>query len=218
MKFSKKALSDEERLVSTIQDFKEQILARQKNLIYVTVAVLSVLLLVIGGWIYVKSSKSRAAEFEAEGYRYFYSAQESNAQEMFTKALESFKRAYETKKGAYSLFYIANCYESLGRLEDALKSLNELADAFSEPLVLSLAYNKMAAVYINKGDSQRALESLDKLKKIKGASLQDLAYMQSAALLEAMGKTEEAKAQYRELTEKFPGSIFTAVAKAKTTK
>ncbi len=216
MRTQKRELSDEEKVISTVSNLKEKIQERQKNLVYVMAASIALILLVIGVLIYIKSNKAKAEEHEAEGYGYFYSAQGDNTTAMYTKALESFKKAYDTQKRAYTLFYIANCYERLGKNDEALKTLNDLVNNFSDTVTLSLAYNKMAAIHINKGDPQRALEALDKLKKTKGGALQDLAIMQSAAILESMGKSDEAKAQYRELVERFPNSLFASLARAKT--
>jgi TolA-binding protein len=42
-----------------------------------------------------------------------------------------------------------------------------------------------------------------------------MALLESAKLMESMGKTAEAKAKYKELTDKFPKSILAVEAKAK---
>lgn len=215
MKFSKKPKTEEEKIINTVSTFKEQFKEKQKNLIYVLVCFLAVIIIVSGVFIYMTTSKTKAAELEAEGYKYFYSARGDNAPAMYSKALETFKNAYNTKKSAYSLFYIANCYVELGKIDDAIQSLNELVQKFSDPINLSLAYNKLSSLYLKKGDPQKALESLDKLKKLKDATLKDVAYMQSALILESLGKPEEAKTQYKELIDKFPTSILSAQAKAK---
>lgn len=217
MSISTKNLTEEQKIITTMSEFKEQMLSKQRHLIITALIVVIVLLLVVGVWIYIKSVKSKAEELEAEGYRYFYSASGENQKANYEKALEAFKKSYETKKTAYALLYIANCYEGLGRLDDAIKSLKELVEQFSDPTMLSLGYNKLAALYTAKGDAQSALEVLDRLKKTKGAKLQDFAYLQAGAILETMGKTDEAKAQYRELSEKFPNSLLAPMAKAKVT-
>lgn len=217
MSISTKNLTDEQKIISTMSDFKEQMLAKQRSLIMTALIVVIALVLVVGVWIYIKSMKSKAEELEAEGYRYFYSASGDNKKANYEKALEAFKKSYETRKTAYALLYIANCYEGLGRLDDAIKSLKELVEQFSDPIMLSLGYNKLAALYVEKGDAQSALETLDKLKKTKGAKLQDFAYMQAGAILETIGKPDEAKAQYREMSEKFPNSLLAPIAKAKVT-
>ncbi|MCX8070078.1 MAG: tetratricopeptide repeat protein [Thermodesulfovibrionales bacterium] len=215
MNLSKKPKTDEEKIINTVAQFKEQFKEKQKNLVYVLVISLAVILIVSGVFIYMSTAKTKASELEAEGYKYFYSARGENAPAMYSKALESFKNAYNTRKSAYSLFYIANCYVELGKIDDAINSLNELVNKFSDPTNLSFAYNKLSSLYLKKGDTQKALDSLDKLKKTKGAPLQDMAYMQSATILESLGKTEEAKAQYKELIDKFPTSLLSAQAKAK---
>jgi tetratricopeptide (TPR) repeat protein len=216
LKTQKRELSDAEKVISTVSSLKEQLQEKQKNLIYAIAAFVAVILLVVGSFTYINSNKIRAAEYEADGYGYFYRAQGDNASAMYMKALESFKKAYYTQKRAYTLFYIANCYEKLGKSDEALKTLNDLVNNFNDTVTLSLTYNKMAALHINRGEPQKALEAFDKLKKTKGAPLQDLAIMQSAVILESMGKNEEAKAQYKELVERFPNSPFAPLVRAKT--
>ncbi|HIJ59640.1 MAG TPA: tetratricopeptide repeat protein [Nitrospirae bacterium] len=215
MKLEKKPQTDEEKIVTTITELKEQFREKQKNLVYLLVGSLSVVLILSVVYIYTTSSKSKAAEFEAEGYKYFYGARGNDAQLMYLRALEAFKNAYNTRKSAYALLYIANCYVELGKFDDAITTLNDLISNFSDPINLSFAYHKLSWIYMKKEDYQKAISTLENLKKIKGAALQDLAYFQSAIIWEMAGKTEQAQAEYKELIVKFPNSPLTSQAKAK---
>ncbi|MCX8028076.1 MAG: tetratricopeptide repeat protein [Thermodesulfovibrionales bacterium] len=215
MQYSKKTLSEEEKIATTIDEFKERIQSKQKTLVYIAVAAIFLIMVVSGGFLYVSASNQKAQEYEAEGYRFFYAAGKDNPSENYNKALEAFKRSYDAKKTAYALLYIANCYEGLGKVDDAIRSLEELVSSFNDIQVLSIAYNKLSALYIKKGDVQRALDSVEKINRLKGGFLQDFAYFQSAAILETMGKTEEARLKYKDLTDKYPNSPFAQLAKKK---
>lgn len=215
MQYSKKTLSEEDKFVSTIDDFKERIQSKQKTLVYIAMGVVLLIVIVVGGMIFVNINNQKAKEYEAEGYKYFYSATKDNASDYYSKALELFKKAYDSKKTAYSLLYIATCYEKLGRFDDAIKSLDELVKNFNDAETLSIGYNKLSAIYIKKGEPQKAIDSLDNITKLKGGVLQDFAYLQSALLLETIGKPDDAKLRYKNLTDKHPNSPFVFLAKKK---
>jgi TolA-binding protein len=71
----------------------------------------------------------------------------------------------------------------------------------------------MAMAYIQKGDTDSALNILLELTRINNAPLRDLALMESGLILESLGKTEDAQGKYRELIERFPESAFLNEAK-----
>ena len=77
-----------------------------------------------------------------------------------------------------------------------------------------LAYQKMAVIYMKKGDSNGAKKALDLLLNLKGDVFKDLALLEYAELLEKEGKMEEAREKYDELVKKFPDSPYKDTAKA----
>jgi len=85
----------------------------------------------------------------------------------------------------------------------------------SDKRFIPLAYQKMASVYIKKGDMNEALKTLDTLYALPGDTLKDLALLESGKLLEKQGKPDEAKKKYDELTKKFPSSPYKDEAAAK---
>ncbi|MFQ3573506.1 MAG: tetratricopeptide repeat protein, partial [Thermodesulfovibrionales bacterium] len=92
----------------------------------------------------------------------------------------------------------------------------ELVNNYNDVRILSIAFSKLSALYIKKGDAQKALDSIDNINKLKGGFLQDFAYYQGAAILETIGKTEEARVRYKELAERFPNSPFAPMAKKRS--
>jgi tetratricopeptide (TPR) repeat protein len=217
-RIEKKVIAAEEDLRETVVDIRQRLKERQRTLVY-AVTVFIVLAISIGGFaVYKKTSLNKALETEIEGYRLFhgdYQARIMPPSERYKQALEMFKKSYATRKRPDVLLYIANCQYELGNYDEAIKTLKELNNQFSDTKVISLSYYKMAMSYVKKGDMDNALASLKNILNIKDIPLQDLALLETGKILELSGKTEDAKNKYRELINKFPKSALLNEAKAR---
>jgi predicted negative regulator of RcsB-dependent stress response len=204
-----------ERL-STLRDTLRE---RQKIAVKIGVGILVVIIAVAGFFIYSHNTGKKAKGYEYQAYKIFYSAERvplTDREGLYKKALETFNKAYETRKSPVSLFYSAACYYELGKYDDALKSLKEFTKKYAgEKRFIPLAYQKMATVYIKKGNMNEALKTLETLYALPGDSFKDLALLESGKLLEKQGKPDEAKKKYEELTKKFPDSPYKDEAAAK---
>jgi tetratricopeptide (TPR) repeat protein len=174
---------------------------------------------VIGFLWYSHSSQKKAKVLENEAYKSFYSSPQpsaTNADEQYKKALDLFKKAYDTKKSPFSLFYIANSYYALGNYDDSLKTLQDFIKKYThDEKFLPLAYQKMVLIYLKKGETEQAKKTLDSLYNMKGDVLKDFALMEYAKLLEKEGQLDEAQKKYQEVVKKYPSSPFIEEAKAK---
>lgn len=208
----------DEDLKETIGDIRERLKEKQRLLIYALV-IFVVITASIGGFIvYSRVSASKAVELEAEAYKVFYGetgagAPPAAAADRYKKALQLFKEAYDEKKTAPVLFYIANCYYEMGNYDDAIRTLKEFNNQFTDPELVPLSYFKMAMAYLKKNDPDNALATLRNLYSIKNSALQDAALLESGKILESQGKSEEAKNTYQELVNKFPQSTLLTEAK-----
>jgi predicted negative regulator of RcsB-dependent stress response len=211
-------LDTEAEVKEKFSSLKDTIRERKKTAVtYGSVFVIAILT-VVGFLLYSYNTRQRATELEHEAYKIYYSAspQGVNKMERVTKALDLFKKAYDTSKTPISLFYIADCYYELGRYDEAIKTLEGFTGRYSSDEHLApLAYQKMAMAYIVKGDMNGALKTLDALYNLKSDMYKDFSLIESAKLLEKAGKTDEAKKKYDELVKKFPNSPFVEEAKAK---
>jgi outer membrane protein assembly factor BamD (BamD/ComL family) len=112
--------------------------------------------------------------------------------------------------------YRASCYYELGRYDDALETLKDFTERYSnEHEMIPLAYVMIAQVYQKKGETDEALKTLDAFSHFKSALYKDLALMESGRILEREGKLEEAQNKFNEITTRFPNSPFFEEAKAK---
>ncbi len=205
----------EEDLKDTVADIRERLKQKHRTIIYSASAFVVLLLLIVVLLTYTRSINNKALELEAAGYNFYYGvySAELMPKERFKKALEMFKSSYETRKRPRVLLYIANCYYELGNYDAAIKNLTELTDRFSDVAIVSLAKYRMSLAYIQKGDTDSALNVLLALTRINNAPLRDLALMESGLILQSLGKTEDAQKKYREIIEKFPESAFLNEAK-----
>jgi tetratricopeptide (TPR) repeat protein len=212
----RKTLTPEEEIKETVEDIKEKIKTRQRTLAYFIGIFFILITFVIAFIVYNRTSSAKALELQSEGYKLFYGEYLTSLiqpTERYQKALDLFKKSYEKRKRPDTLLYIANCYYELGNYDEAIKSLNLLIEKFSEPKLVSMAYYKIAMAYMKKNDQDKALSILKNISGIKNGSFQDIALFEVGNLLESIGKTEEAKASYRELINKFPKSGLVNEAK-----
>jgi predicted negative regulator of RcsB-dependent stress response len=217
-KAKKKSLTEpdvQEKLLDMKAIFEE----KQKKIALYGVALLAVILVVGGIFIYKYRSDEKARQLEYKGYKAFYneySKQSEPDQQRFQKALDFFKEAYEARKTPRVLLYIANSYYGLGKYDQALSTLDDFVKTYSDNGdLVPLAYKEMADIQLRKGNREDALKTLDKLYNSPGGIFRDYALMESGRILESEGKKQEAMVKYREITDQFKSSPFYKEAKAK---
>lgn len=209
----------EEGVKSILHHAKEFIEKNKRILLPIFIGVTAISVIAAGILIYRGTTANKAAGLELEAYNMYYGLHQKQPlqkDERYRKALEGFKKAYETKKSPSSLFYIASCYYSTGEYDNALKALTELNERFpDDERFVPLAYYKMAIISIKKGDNERAVKMLDVIYNYRTSSFKDLALVESARVLEAMGKKEDSLKKYEELSKNFPDSPFIGEAMKK---
>jgi predicted negative regulator of RcsB-dependent stress response len=217
-KIPKKTASTEAEVTEKLSSLRDTLKERQRTALQVGGVVLVVVIALVSFLVYSHISQKKARMLEYEAYKIYYSnpAQASNREELYKKALDVFKKAYDTKKSPLSLFYIASCYYELGNYDEALKSLKDFVQRYSnDDRFIPLVYQKMAMTYVKKAELNEAKKTLDALYNFRGDIYKDLALMEYGKLLEKEGKLDEAKKKYEELTKKFPDSPFINEAKAR---
>jgi tetratricopeptide (TPR) repeat protein len=218
-RITKKTGDTETEVRARLTSLKDALKHRQKTVWKFTAGILVVLAILAGFLIHSYTSHKKAGTLEYEAYRIYYSnpqAQSLDKQGQYKTALDMFKKAYDTNKSPLSLFYIAACYDDLGNYNEALKTLKDFVRRYSnEETYIPLVYQKMAAIYIKKGDTGEAKKTLHTLINLKGDIYKDFALLEYARLLEKEGKTDEADKKYQELVTRFPNSPFAVEARAK---
>ena len=214
----KKTVTSEADVKNKLAGLKDTLKERKKTALTYGGGILVILIVIVSFLVYNYTSQKKAKIFEYEAYKIYYNtpAQSVTKEEQYKKALDIFKKAYDTRKSPTSLFYIAACYYEIGKYDDALKTLKDFTQRYSkEDRFTPLVYQKIATVYLKKGDINEATKTLDTLYSLNSDIYKDLALIEYGRLLEKAGKVEEAKKKYKELTTRFPNSPFMDEAKAK---
>jgi predicted negative regulator of RcsB-dependent stress response len=215
---AKKSTDTEADVKERLLGLKDTLKERQRTALQIGVGVVVIIVALIGFLVYSSASRKKASALEYEGYKVYYSnpqVQAANREELNKKALDLFKKAYDTKNSPFSLYYIAACYYELGKYDECLKTLKDFTQKYqTDEKFMPLAFQKMAITYIKKGDINEAKKTLDALYNLKGDIYKDFALVEYGRLLEKEGKTEEAKKKYDELAKKFPNSPFIDKTKA----
>jgi predicted negative regulator of RcsB-dependent stress response len=214
-----KPAKTEEGVQNVIHNAREYMQEKKRVLFPAVIAVIIVCLGAAGFFLYRSNMQKEASALEHEGYKLYYGLYQKQPfakDELYQKALEKFTKAYDKRRSPLSLFYIASCYYDLGKYDDAMRSLKELNERFPDDETFApLSFYKMAVIDLKKGDKEAALKQLDALYNYRAGSFKDLALVESARILEAMGKKDESVKKYEELTKNFPDSPFAGQAKAK---
>lgn len=198
-----------------LSKFKQSAKHRKDLFISLSAAVIVLITVTAGFLIYDNSMKRKAARLAEDAYKAYY-APASSLEERYNKAADLFKKAYDTRKSAFSLFYLANCYYETGKFDEAAKLFDEINRKFDDNRFTPLAHYKMALISMKKENSAEALKYLDQLYNLKPDGFKDLSLLESARILETTGKSEESLKKYEQLTKEFPNSPFLGEALSKT--
>lgn len=215
----KKDVETEIQVKDSFEGIKKVFEKKQKSLVAYGLITLSAAVIIGGIAVYRFSANDKAQQLEYEAYKTYYGMYQKSplaAQDKAQKALEVFQQAYEKKKSPRVLLFIADAYTELAKYDDALKMLDEFTKRFvREEALIPLAYQKMVALQLKKGNKDEALKTLDRISNASGDLLKDFALIQQARMLEQDGKKDEAIVKYKEFVEKFPQSPYAEEAKTK---
>lgn len=174
---------------------------------------------------YVDALRIYAAPVRAElpagseppaGETVFATAQEKHTQA--AAAFDGIERRYAglpvARRAAY---YAALSRIELGQSEPAEAALKQLAATPTpDGMTPALARFALADLAARRGDVDQAVDGYRQLAEDAQLPLpRDYALLRLARLLEDAGRTSEARASYRQLAERFPGSVYAGEARAR---
>jgi predicted negative regulator of RcsB-dependent stress response len=218
-KSTKKEQDTETQIQDRLENIRQVFEKKQKTLAAYGLITLSAAVVIGGIAVYRFNANEKAHQLEYQAYKAYYNMYQRTplaGQEKAQKALELFQQAYEKRKSPRLLLFIADAYAELGKDDEALKALDDFTKRFvREETLLPLAYQKMAAIHLRKGNRDEAQKAFDKIAQAPGDLLKDVVLIQKARMLEQEGKKDEAAATYKELTEKYPQSPYVEEAKGK---
>jgi len=188
----------------------------QKEITYGAGALVLAALIAAGMTLYSGSTREKAEAYFLDGDKQYYGLYDAEAvpeAQRMQKALESFQKSYEAMKAPNSLYYVADCNYSMGRYDDAKEALVKMLEEFPDDQSFSaLGWYKLAFVQMKTNKLEDALVSLNRLYSSPVPQYKDMALVESARLLDLLGRPEEAAEKYEELKDGYPESVFSQEA------
>jgi TolA-binding protein len=161
---------------------------------------------------------SYTGNIDSQVYKSMASAKEKMNGNDTETAILNFKtitRDYPTSTHTGEVYYLlGQCYEKSKNTDEAVKAYSEALKKHLPEELKPAAYISCAYAYEAKGDYVKAASVLDELlKKMPKYYGAGEAMLDEARNLRLAGKDAEARAKYKEITEKFPESSWAVSAK-----
>ncbi len=210
-KVVKKAITQEE-IKNSYDRIKDYIEQNYKRLLIYAGVVILVILVISVGLLYRRYTYNKAKALTYSAYKAFYNLyQDENMteEERIISAINDFKKAYNYRKSAINLYYMANGYFAIANIEEAEKTLQKIINEFpGENEVVSFSHYRLYKMYKERGDEENALNSLKALYSLRSQFYKDVALIKWADILLKKGEKEEAKKKLKELTMNYPSSPY----------
>jgi len=177
---------------------------------------LVVLLVVAGGYLWVRSANEKKAARQLSIAFELYKPAGGEAAS-YQKALENFQEIRKTYKstisGAIAQYYIGNALVNLGRNDDALREYQSFVSQYAgEKTILGLVYQRMGYIYLSQDKKDEAVKSFEQSEKLVGTGA---ATFELARYFDKAGNMGEAMAKYKDIAEKLPGTSWAMEARLK---
>jgi tetratricopeptide (TPR) repeat protein len=213
-----RAESAEESLHNVVERIKKTADERGRQLMVGAIAIVALLAIAVGTFYYRASAERKAAALEYQGYKVLNGLYVDLPEPMTLRAgraLPYFEQAYKTRPSSYSLYYIGLCRYEMSEYGAAIETFERLIKLYPDDTrMLPPALYKLGMTHLRAGRPDQALEVLGSFN-VKGIkAFGDLALIESARILESLGRSKEATMMYETLIYSFPTSIFAAEARS----
>jgi outer membrane protein assembly factor BamD (BamD/ComL family) len=180
---------------------------------------------VVGGVFYVdRQAVQKAQDLEREAVRLLMVPSANNPQkadhalkEAITRYRQIVDQYPRTPTAPLALYHLGNMLVQTNDLSAAIEAYQRfLASYGSNPSFAGLVQQRLAYVYLLKGDRDQAMKALTSILEIPGTLNRDQALFELARLEESQSRAEAAVARYQELIKTYPNSPFTSEATIRT--
>ncbi|MEO8340123.1 MAG: tetratricopeptide repeat protein [Nitrospirota bacterium] len=180
---------------------------------------------VVGGVFYVdRQAAQKAQDLEREAMR-FLAAPSANDPQKADHALKEAITRYRliveqyprTATAPFALYHLGNTLVQANELSAAIEAYQQFLTLYSSnPSMAGLVRQRLAYVYLHKGDRDQAAKALTGILDVPGTLNRDQALFELARLEESQSRPEGALARYQELMKTYPNSPFTSEATIRT--
>ena len=180
---------------------------------------------VVGGVFYVdRQAAQKAQDLEQEAMR-FLTAPSANDPQKADHALKEAIARYRqivdqyprTSTAPLALYHLGNTLVQANELSAAIEAYQRFLGLYgSNPSMAGLVQQRLAYVYLHKGDRDQAVKALTGILETPGTLNRDQALFELARLEESQSRPEGALARYQELIKTYPNSPFTSEATIRT--
>jgi outer membrane protein assembly factor BamD (BamD/ComL family) len=180
---------------------------------------------VVGGVFYVDhQAAQKAQDLEREAMRFLTAPSASDPQkadQTLKEAIAKYRQIVDqyprTATAPLALYYLGNTLVQANDQSGAIEAYQRfLASYSSNPSMVGLVQQRLAYLYLLKGDRDQAVKALTGILETPGTLNRDQALFELARLEESQSRPEAALARYQELIKTYPNSPFTSEATIRT--
>jgi outer membrane protein assembly factor BamD (BamD/ComL family) len=180
---------------------------------------------VVGGVFYVdRQAAQKAQDLEQEAMR-FLTAPSANDPQKIDHALKEAIAKYRqivdqyprTSTAPLALYHLGNTLVQANEMSGAIDAYQRFLTLYSSnPSMAGLVQQRLAYVYLQKGDRDQAVKAFTGILETPGTLNRDQALFELARLEESQSRPEAALARYQDLIKTYPNSPFTSEATIRT--
>jgi outer membrane protein assembly factor BamD (BamD/ComL family) len=179
----------------------------------------------VGGVFYVdRQAAQKAQDLEQEAMRSLTSSSANDPQKAdhaLKEAIAKYRQIVDqyprTATAPLALYHLGNTLVQANDFGAAIEAYQRfLASYSSNPSMAGLVQQRLAYVYLHKGDRDQAVKALTGILETPGTLNRDQALFELARLEESQARPEGALARYQELIKTYPNSPFTSEATIRT--
>jgi outer membrane protein assembly factor BamD (BamD/ComL family) len=191
----------------------------------VGLGVLVLAAVVVGGVFYVdRQAAQKAQDLEREAMRFLTAPSATDPQKAdhaLKEAIARYRQVVDqyprTPSAPLALYHLGNTLVQTNELSAAIEAYQRFLMLYgSNPSMSGLVQQRLAYVYLLKGDRDLAVKALTAILETPGTLNRDQALFELARLEESQSRPEGALAHYQELIKTYPSSPFTSEATIRT--
>ncbi len=192
----------------------------------VGLGVLALAAAVVGGVFYVdRQTAEKAQDLEREAMRFLMAASANDPQKAaqpLKEAIAKYRQIVDqyprTSTAPLALYHLGNTLVQANDSSGAIEAYQRFLASYgsSNPSMAGLVQQRLAYIYLLKGDRDQAVKAFTGVLEIPGTLNRDQALYELARLEESQSRPEGALARYQELIKTYPNSPFTSEATIRT--